>query len=282
MLGVRGVARVGMLAVGLSLGAAFAATPGVASADSSGDPPGWLGGLDLFPAAGTSTLDFQISVDGYDLIPAADTSATASSGIGDIAIAFGSGSTAYAGAGSSFGEPLTPGEFDIAVANGTDSFASAGQGNFDSAYADGANSVAAVGGYNDVLSNGDFGMAWGSHTDAESGVYSDVPGGNDVAVVVDPFGTQGSSAGAGDGKSDFAWVFGDNSTADAGGSDTGASGDLAGNFDLAAIFGNGSDATAGASPSAPGDFDLAAIFGDLLHSTGATGGNFLVDILPTL
>jgi hypothetical protein len=283
MSGIRTMARAGLLAAGLGVGAALAATPGVASADSSADPWSWLAGLDPFPAAGASTLDFQISIDGYDLIPAADTSATATSGMGDIAIAFGNGSIAQAGAGSAFGETLTPGFFDIAVANGDGSSASAGQGNFDSAFADGTSSTAAVGGFNGVSSNGDWAAAFGSHTNAESGVFGSVPSENDGALVFDPFGTLGSTADAGDGNSDFASVFGDNSTALAGGgSAVTNSGDLPGNFDFATVFGNSSDATAGSTLTAPGDFDLAAVFGDMLHSTAATGGNYLVDILPTL
>ena len=51
-----GIGRLAGLAVGLGIGAAVASTPGVAWADE---------------------LDFQISIDGYDLIPAADTTATA-------------------------------------------------------------------------------------------------------------------------------------------------------------------------------------------------------------
>ena len=283
MFGVRATARVGMLAVGLGIGAAITAMPGVASADSSSDPFAWLAGLDPFPAAGASTLDLQISIDGVDLLPLAGNTATATSGMGDIAIAFGDGSVAQAGAGSFLGQTLSPGTFDIAIANGDGSSASAGQGNFDSAFADGTSSTAAVGGYNGVSSNGDWATAFGSHTDAEAGVFSAVPSQNDGALVVDPFGTLGSTADAGDGNSDLASVFGDNSSAFAGGgSAVTDSGDLPGNFDLATVFGNASDATAGSTLTAPGDFDLAAVFGDILHSTAATGGNFLVDILPTL
>src|SRR5260370_3641773 len=59
------IARLPGLAVGLGIGAALAATPGVASAD-----------------------DFQISIDGMDLFPTAGNTATATSGMGDFAIAF--------------------------------------------------------------------------------------------------------------------------------------------------------------------------------------------------
>lgn len=80
MSGVLAIARMGL-----------AAMPGVASVDSSADPLPRLAGLDLFSAAGAPTLAFQISIDGYELIPAADTSATASSGVVDIAVAAPSG-----------------------------------------------------------------------------------------------------------------------------------------------------------------------------------------------
>ncbi len=68
-------------------------------------------------------------------------------------------------------------------------------------------------------------------------------------MVFDPFGTRGSTAFAGDGNLDLASVFGDGSIADVG---------------------------------FPGSFDLGAVFGDDLTSSGAQGGNFLVDLLPSL
>ena len=37
----------------------------------------------------------------------------------------------------------------------------------------------------------------------------------------------------------------------------------------------------GSGPTTAGDWDLAAVFGDMLHAS-ATGGNFLLDILPSL
>lgn len=285
MVNARGIGPLGLLAVGLGIGAASTATPGIASADSSTDPFSWLGGIDPLPAATTPALDIQISIDGTDLFPATGNTAQAFSGMGDIAIAIGNGSYAGSGAGTSMGQTLTPGLFDIAVANGTNSLASAGQGNFDSAFADGANSIAAVGGFNDVSSNGDWAAAIGQNTDAESGVFTNFPSQNDGALVFDPFGTLYSNAQAGDGNSDFASVFGANSTAYAGGNGAENAGGpyMSGNFDLASVFGNSSHALAGANTGAPGDFDLGAVFGDGFGpTTAATGGNFLVDILPSL
>lgn len=236
MTGLRKTSRLGLLAVGLGVGAGVASTPGIAAADAALDPFAF----DL--------KDIAISFNGTTLFQ--DGTASANTGMGDLAIAMGAGSQANAGAGLSFGQTLAPGQFDVAVANGTASFASAGQGDFNSAFADGTSSVAAVGGYQGILSNGDWASAIGPHADAEAGVFT-VAGQNDGALVFDPFGTMGSTAETGDGNFDFASVFGDNSTALAG---------FPGNFDLASVFGN----------------DFAQPGAD------ATGGNFLVDLLPPL
>jgi hypothetical protein len=250
MVNARGGARLSILVTGLGIAAVLACSPGIASADSSN---AWwatidnlLGGGGL-PAVAT-TLDYQVSIDGIDLLPTDGNTATANSGVGDFAIAIGDGSTANAGAGDAFGQTLAPGQFDSAFAIGTNSFASAGQGDFNSAFADGTSSVAGVGGFQGIASNGDWASAIGAHTDAEAGVF-EVAGQNDGALVFDPFGTVGSTAEAGDG-----------------------------NVDLASVFGDGSNAYAGF----PGNYDLGAAFGDGLTSSGAQNGNFLVDIVPSL
>src|SRR5271163_1105615 len=118
MVNARGVARVGILAVGLGIGAAVASSPGIASADSSTD---WLSGLgDLLgggdvPALTTpSSLDLAISYDGTSLFQSGD--ATATSGTGDFAIAYGAGANASA----------TGGTGDYALASGTNALANAG------------------------------------------------------------------------------------------------------------------------------------------------------------
>ncbi len=234
MVKARAIGRIGILAAGLGIGAAIASTSGIASAETAVDPFAF----DL--------NDIAISFDGVTLFQQG--TASAASGMGDLAIAIGDGSEANAGAGDAFGQTLAPGQFDVAVAEGTGSFASAGQGNFDSAFAEGASSVAAVGGFQSILSNGDWASAIGPHADAEAGVFA-LAGQNDGALVFDPFGTLGSTAEAGDG-----------------------------NFDLASTFGDHDSALAGF----PGSFDLGAVFGDGLSSTGAQGGNYLVDILPAI
>jgi hypothetical protein len=128
---VHGLARLGVLAVGLGIGAAWAHAP-VASADTSND---WLSAVDGFlsgasPAA--SPTDFQISFNGQDLFATAGNEATAYTVAGQygLAIAYGDGATAYAAGGTG----------DYALASGTNANAEAGSladgatgNNFDSA-----------------------------------------------------------------------------------------------------------------------------------------------------
>jgi hypothetical protein len=62
---------------------------------------------------------------------------------------------------------------------------------------------------------------------------------------------------------------------------------VVGNDDIATVFDPfgtlGSTAVAGEGFDVPGSFDLAAVFGDGFDTfPAATGGNFLVEILPTL
>jgi hypothetical protein len=91
----------------------------------------------------------------------------------------------------------------------------------------------------------------------------------------------GSSLGAfaGLGNGDLASMTGGTGAADAGGA---FGTDVLGNNDISTVFDTGafSYADAGANATDPGNFDLAGAFGEGLNSTGATGGNFLVDILP--
>ena len=115
------IGRMGMLAVGLSIGAALAATPQVASADSSADPLSWadqvLSGLAVPAADAAAPLDMQISISGMDLFSTVDNTATANSGFGDIAIAIGNGANASA---TGFG--------DLSFADGPGSSATTGLG----------------------------------------------------------------------------------------------------------------------------------------------------------
>ena len=110
------IARMGTLAVGLSIGAALAATPQIASADPSADPLSWadqvLSGSAVPAADAAAPLDMQISISGMDLFSTVDNTATANSGFGDIAIAIGNGANASA---TGFG--------DLSFADGTGSSA---------------------------------------------------------------------------------------------------------------------------------------------------------------
>jgi hypothetical protein len=114
---VQGLARLGVLAVGLGIGAAWAHMP-LASADTSND---WSSAVDGFlsgasPAA--SPMDFQISFNGTDLFSTVGNEASAYTVAGQygLAIAFGDGATAYAEGGTG----------DYALASGTDANAEAG------------------------------------------------------------------------------------------------------------------------------------------------------------
>jgi hypothetical protein len=166
MLRSRGLGRLGLLAVGLGIGAALGSTPGVASGDSSTD---WLSSIDQslgglpVPAADT-VQDMQISIDGTGLISGPNT-AFAFSGPGSVAIAIGDNS--YASAQN--------GMFDFAFADGSNSMAEAEEGNFDVAVADGSDSVAKAGEYAGLVpgslspTNFDTALVFGDHGFAEAG-----------------------------------------------------------------------------------------------------------------
>jgi hypothetical protein len=203
----KAIGRLGGLAIGLGMGAALAAFPGVASAD----------------------LDIDISFDEIDIFHTPGHTAEATSGMNDFAIAIGTNSVAEAGSANG------PGQFDTAFADGTNSDAFALRGMFDSAFANGTQSSAFAGGEaGGLTSSNDFSWALGPATNAGTGADGATPSGYDVAWVFDPFGTHFTSALAGGGMFDFASIFGDNSSADVG---------LGGNFDLAEIFGNGFTST---------------------------------------
>jgi hypothetical protein len=245
MSNAKGIGQLALLAVGLGIGAALAATPGIATADTTVvdtaafDPSALIAD----PAPAASGLDLAISIDGYTLLQ--DGSATAYSGTGDFAIAYGDDATASAGATSN------PGILDFAFADGTDAGAYAGVGDRDSATAIGADSSASVG-----SGNGDTGFADGTGTSVTAGGESNAGtlelAGNDMYASA--IGTD------------------DNAVAEAalGGVSTASTGDIA------TIIGNSSDAYAGV-----GDYDFAGVLGEALTSS-ATGGNFLFDLMPSL
>jgi trimeric autotransporter adhesin len=176
----------------------------------------------------------------------------------DIAISF-DGTTLFKD-GSATADSGTAGEYNFAFADGANSYASATDGSGDVAEAEGTDAEAYAG-----TGNGDTATAIGNDSLAESGI--DTSGGS--------------------GSNDFAYVLGANSDAYADGDYTGT----VGNNDIAAVidpFGTvGSDAYSGGGEFSNGDFDLAAVFGDGFtgfSNTGADaeGGNYLVDIVPTV
>lgn len=243
-MNARGIARVGMLAVGLGIGASLAFTPVIASADSSSD---WLSSIDSLlsggpPTAGTSDLNLAISIDGYSLL--SDGSATATSGQGDIAIAFGDGASATATGGSG----------DFASASGTDSVADALNGSEDSATAIGNYAQASADdGNNDTATSIGLG-------DSGGGIANSDFGDHDQAFVVDT-GADGDFANAG---GLIPGIVADN--------------------DAAIVVGTASSDFSGYDPDTvflSGDHDLAAVFGNALEAVAA-GSNGLTDIVPSL
>jgi hypothetical protein len=173
--------RLGILAAGLGIGAAIAATPGIAAADPVTFDPN----------------DIAISFDGYSLIK--EGSATADSGTaGEFNFAFADGAGSYANATG--GNDNTA--IDIGSTNGinegayagTDSPFYGGYGSNDLAFVFGNDSFAGAGGV-DVLG-------------------TNYLGDNDTAIVIDPNDTYGSDAYAGSGDEapadfDIAAAYGD-------------------------------------------------------------------------
>jgi hypothetical protein len=169
MMNARGRARLCTLAVGLGIGAAVAAMPGAASADSSD----WLSSIDTLlsgvalPAAGTTTpLDIAISMDGISLLQVG--TAHAYSGTdGDIAMATGAGSTAYAYGTDNYADIL--GNNDVGWAGGYDPAGAVGSHD-NTVFIDGNNDTAFAGGmghpgtfdYVAIFGNNDAGYSGGN------------------------------------------------------------------------------------------------------------------------
>jgi hypothetical protein len=282
MVNSRGLARLATVAVGLGIGVAVASTPGVARAD-----------------------DFQISIDGMDLFSTTGNTASAYSGSGDFAIAYGDGaiasaqggtgdfalaygSGAYAGAGGIGSD--TGADDDTAIDIGTntglrDDGAFAGNGDLDglgggtgsgdTAIDIGNNtgtvdgSFAGAGGLVEGSGNGngDTAIDVGNNTGGYGGPWAVDGNDNYAGVFGDDTGDEGAVAGTGDGN--IAEVVGLNNYADA----------VEGNNNIAYVFDpsgtDGSEANAGYN----GSSDLAAVFGDDLSSTYTQGHSDWFDIL---
>jgi hypothetical protein len=293
MVNSRGVARLGMLAVGLGIGAAVASTPGVARAD-----------------------DFQISIDGMDLFPTVGNTATAFSGSGDIAIAFGNGASASAVGGT--------GDFALASGSGADALAggvtsdtgadndtaidignNTSPNNAEGAWAGNSDLAGATDG---GTGSGDTAIDIGNNSGLEDGAFAGAGGvsllsgnGNgDTAIDVGNNSFTEDFAVAAGGNDNYANISGDNSSALAsignnniaeidgslGEAITGGGyGPVPGDNDIAYIFDpfgtHGSTALAGVNliPGVNGSSDLSAVFGDGLTSNSAVGADHLFDIL---
>ena len=216
MTNVHGMARLGVLAVGLGIGAAVAHAP-VASADSSGD---W-----------SSTIDSLLS--GASPAPATPI---------DLFISF-DGNTIYDGGGSATAE-TTPGEFGLAIAYGDDSYASATGGTGDYALAGGTNALALAGGEStDTGANYNTAIDIGNNADPatyDAGIENGAFAGN-----ADLVGS--ANAGTGTGSYDTAIDIGNNTNGANGGLDgafagagglSGGMGSGDGNNDTAIEVGN--------------------------------------------
>jgi len=244
MVNSRSIARLGTLAVGLGIGAAWAHTP-VAQADTSND---LLSSIDSLlsgvPAADPAAVtDFQISFNGTDLFPTLGNEATATTVAGQfgLAIAFGDGASATAEGGTG----------DYALASGTNALANAG-----SLTATGDNFDSAI----DIGNNADPSSYVGPHYGAYAGGASLI-GGTDT----------------GTNSNDTAIDIGNDSPVSS--SDGGTSGAFAGDSGLIPPEGpptSGSGDTAYTSGNLEGQYDGSAAVGgnhDYASSTGSETGD---------
>jgi hypothetical protein len=246
MVNARGIARLGVLAVGLGIGAVVAS--GNVNADSSTD---WLASLDSLlggvpaSAADTAPLNLAISIDGTTVFQ--EGSAQASSGTdGDIAIANGAGASATA-----------TGTDNYADVDGTDSSAVAGGagGSDDTAFAFGNDDTAFAGGTAADPGTFDGSVIFGNDDGAYSGGDAAGPGSYDVAYVEgNDLGT--ANAMGQDYFVDILKVYGDTTTTTA---------------ESTSLL---PDATSGAAETA----NLADLLSSLGDGAASSGGNLLTDL----
>ena len=288
MVNTRGFARLGMLAVGLGIGAAWAHTP-VAAADSSSD---WLSSIDgllsgALPAADPSGLNLAISFDGMSLVQDGNATATTASGEYGLAIAYGDGAAPTAEGGTG----------NYALADGTNAEAAAAGPPARPATTSTAPSTSATTGRRHRRLQRRLrrrGQPSGDQGGTGSGSYNTaIDIGNNASGTFDDGAHAGSGglAGLGDDGNRLRCSAscelcgnGQPSYAASGGGFDPA---VVGNDNIATVFDPfgtlGSTAVAGEGFDIPGNFDLAAVFGDGFDTfPAATGGNFLVEILPTL
>lgn len=256
------VGRLAMLAVGLGIGAAVATTPGTASATTDIDIS--IDGVDIFNGGGSATAESAMGDMAIAIGP--NSFAFAEGGFGDFASAFSTGTGAQALAGDDV-PGVSGNDFDFASAVGTGSTGFAAAGNavlpdttgssFDFASADGLDSVAVAGNNG----SGDYASAVGDGVQSEAGFSTNavVPANFDWASVWGNLFTPTSSA----------------TEADAGGGlfALGGSNDFA--FILDPFGAIGSEAMAGLG----NNFDLAGALGDDL-SVASIVSDFISHIAP--
>jgi hypothetical protein len=270
----RGLGRLAIVAVGLGIGAAVAHSP-VAWADDL-DFQISFDGYDLFPTTDNSATATTVTGEyGLAIAYGDGANASAEGGTGDYALAAGSDASAEAGAlsgsGNNFdsavdignntggydGATATLGSYDSAIQIGNISGGASGpeaeNGNYDTVISDGNitqvdwNSFAGAG-------NNNFAEAVGTNSYAGAGFAgAAIPGNNDVALVFDPSGTQGSVAEAG--------------------LDDAAAGDNV----LAAVLGvDGANAIVGGSNYL---YDIVTALGNESGTAAATSGGWLGELL---
>ena len=259
MVSSRGITRLGMVALGLGLGAAVAHSAGTAAANQSTD---WLSSIDTLLSGGlpaqSSDLNLAISFNGTSLV--SEGSAVANSGDAgnyDLAIAYGDGATAFANGGTG----------NYALATGPAASAIAENGNYDSATA--LNGVAAAG-----FGNHDVALATGDQAGALGGDYDSALQWGKDAFALAGYGNGNFSDAMGAGSGNFTGGdFSGHNLAYAGGT-TG----VWGHDDIASVLGNSSNAVAGSDLLNNGttayDHDIATVFGednDTANATGAGG-----------
>jgi hypothetical protein len=302
MVNTRSIARLGTLAVGLGIGAAWAHTP-IASADTSGDAASTVDSLlsAALPAVvAPAATDFQISFNGMDLFPTLGNEATATTVAGQfgLAIAFGDGASATAEGGTG----------DYALASGTNALALAGStavgantSSFDSAVDIGTNAdPSTYTGAPDGAYAGGGSLIGGVDSTGGSSHDSAYDIGNNTGTITTPGDFDGGNSGAfagdggligasGAGNGDTAYTFGningfgDGSAAVDGNNDyastSGAeSGQNEGAF---AAFGNNNSAIADTSytqdesgvSAITGNGNYAYVFGPDNSTADASGGN---------
>lgn len=199
MRNARNIGRLGMLAVGLGIGAAMASTPGVASADPADVTAVGVGAStaadSIFGSAAAAPIppafdpsNFAVNIDGIYLIH--DGSAQASSALGGIAIADGANSTASADgfldiatAQGVDSEAQTFGSVDLAGAVGDDSNALALPGAIDASFANGGNALAETGGSAADPGFVDASFANGNLSEALAGLLGPDPTGGSVDLA---------------------------------------------------------------------------------------------------